>query len=331
MKKSPVLASLAVAMLSSIALAQRGSPATGIVLELKPASHQVAMGQSVPVRFSLHNASDQSITLTVPGAEPAIPSPESGLPVSHVFSGSETSGITVGTDSGRQWDKPSGYRASGEAPILMIAPHGSVGVTLDLRTHFAALRGAGHYRISWRPYDGAHGEVSAVINIGLLKRAEIVTDEGTMAMRLFYADAPQHVANFIELAESGYYNGTLFHQIAAGYFVQGGCSRGDGTGIRPDGKRISAEFNTREMKKGSVAMALLDDDPESGSCQFFVCNTRQRDWDGRYTIFGELVGDESLATLERLMNAPTDESGRPTHAMPMRSIRIVDAPQGEFP
>ncbi|MCH7591577.1 MAG: peptidylprolyl isomerase [Planctomycetes bacterium] len=331
MNKPHVLVPLAVAMLSSTGLGQRVFPAPSVLVELKPTSYYVPMGQPIPVRFSLHNASDDRITLTVPGAEPAIPSPESGLPISHVFSGSGDSGVVVATDSGRRWDDPSGYRARGEAPILTIAAHSSVGITLDLRAHFPVLRGAGQYRITWHPYAGAFGEASVLINVGQLKRAEITTDEGMMVMRLFYSDAPRHVANFIELAESGFYNGRLFHRVAPGYFVQGGCSRGDGTGIRPDGKRISAEFNGHPMKKGTVAMALLDDDPDSGSCQFFVCNTRQKDWDGRYTVFGELVGEESFATLDRLMSTPTDEAGRPLRALEMKSVRIVDAPPGEFP
>ena len=331
MNKSHVLAALAVAMLTSSGLGQRRAPATSVSVELKPVSSHVSMGQAVPVRFSLHNSGDDSITLTVPGAEPAIPSPESGLPISHVFSGGGNSGVIVTTEMGRRWDHPSGYRSTNEAPILMIAPHSSVGVTLDLRAHFPVLRGAGQYRIIWQPYAGAFGEVSVVIRIGQLKRAEITTDEGVMIVRMFYAEAPMHVANFLELAESGFYNGRLFHRVAPGYFVQGGCSRGDGTGIRPDGKRLSAEFNSRAMKKGTVAMALLDDDPDSGSCQFFVCNTRQKDWDGRYTVFGELVGEESFAVLDRLMSAPIDDEGRPIRALEMKSIRVIDAPLGEFP
>jgi len=73
-------------------------------------------------------------------------------------------------------------------------------------------------------------------------------------------------------------------------------------------------------------MALLEDDPDSASCQFFICNTRQKDWDGRYTVFGHLVGDESNETLDRLMSAEVDESNRPVRTLHMRTVRIVDAP-----
>ena len=78
-------------------------------------------------------------------------------------------------------------------------------------------------------------------------------------------------------------------------------------------------------------MALLNDDPDSASCQFFVCNTRQKEWDGRYTIFGELVGEESFETLDHLMATPVSEEGRPIRPVVMRNVRVVNAPVDEMP
>jgi cyclophilin family peptidyl-prolyl cis-trans isomerase len=152
-----------------------------------------------------------------------------------------------------------------------------------------------------------------------------------MTVRFFYADAPKTVGNFIELAKSGFYDRTTFHRIEPGYLLQGGCPKGDGTGIRADGKRIPAEFNSRPVDKGTVAMALLEDEPDSASSQFFICNTRQKEWDGRYTVFGELVGEASYETLDRLMATPVDEHGHPTRTLHVRSARIVDTPTGELP
>ena len=78
-------------------------------------------------------------------------------------------------------------------------------------------------------------------------------------------------------------------------------------------------------------MALLDDDPDSASCQFFLCNTRQKDWDGRYTVFGELTGEESAVTLDRLMAAPVDEFARPKRALYIRAVRLTDKPTSPTP
>lgn len=322
---------LSVAVLSVTASAQQITIIPGIRAVLRPVSHHIPMGQPVWIRFSIENISDEPITLTVPGKEPAIPSPELGLPLCHVFSGSLISAVTVTTESGRRWEQPLGYRAGSEAPILLIAPRSSVGITLSLRDYFPALRGAGQYRITWQPYGGRVNTETVVLTIAPLNRAEIITDKGTMTLRFFYADAPQHVANFLDLVKSGFYTGKTFHRIEPGYFLQGGCPRGDGTGIRTDGKRLAAEFNGHPIRKGTVAMALLEDNPDSASCQFFICNTRQKEWDGRYTAFGELVGEESYETLDRLMATPVDEQGRPIERMYMRNVRIVDAPHDELP
>ena len=89
-----------------------------------------------------------------------------------------------------------------------------------------------------------------VLTIAPLRRGEIITDDGTLTLRFLYSAAPNHVANFLELAESGFYNGTVFHRLESGYYLQGGCPRGDGTGIRADGKRLKAEFSHFPMRKG---------------------------------------------------------------------------------
>jgi peptidyl-prolyl cis-trans isomerase B (cyclophilin B) len=331
MPVSRVLATVVVLALAMPAQAQPLEAIPGLRATMRPISHHVPQGQPVWVRFCIENVSPKPITLTVPGTRPEIPSPEVGLPLSHLFSGGSVAGVTVVTGSGRRWEQPVGYRPASEAPILMIAPRGSVGITVDLRQHFPVFRGAGQFRVFWRPYGGRAPADPIVLTIAPLKHAEIVTDDGTMTLRLLYADAPAHVENFIELAESGFYSGKTFHRLEPGYLLQGGCPRGDGTGIRPDGKRLRAEFNGHPMRKGTVAMALLADDPDSASCQFFICNTRQKEWDGRYTAFAELVGDQSYTTLDRLMATAVDESGRPVRPLYLRNVRIVDAPPDELP
>ena len=303
-------------------------PIPGVRAQLYLPSQHVPINQPVMVQFTIANATKEPVTLTVPGTEPAIPSPEVGLPLSHVFSGTATSGLTVTSESGRHWEEAVGWRMPNQAPILLIAPHSVVGTTIDLRDYFPVLRSPGQYRLLWKPYGGATASETVVLTIAPRKQVELMTDEGTMVVSLFYDDAPQHVANFLELAKSGFYSGKTFHRLEPGYLIQAGCPRGDGTGIRIDGKRITPEFNHRPHQKGSVSLALLDDDPESGSCQFFICNTRVKDWDGKYTVFGQLADDVSLATLDRLMATPVDSQGRPRRALYIRTARLIDAPAG---
>jgi cyclophilin family peptidyl-prolyl cis-trans isomerase len=303
----------------------------GLRAHLRALSQHIPLNHPVQVEFSIENTSSQPLTLTVPGTEPQIPPPEMGLPLAHVFSGGSNSGVTVSTEAGRHWDQAVSFRTPTEAPVLLLGARSTVGTTLDLREYFPVLRGAGQYRVTWKPYAGGAVSETIVITIAPRKQVELVTDDGTLTISLFYDDAPLTVANFLELSKSGFYTGKTFHRIEPGYMIQGGCPRGDGTGIRLDGKRVPAEFNSRPHQKGSLSMALLDDDPDSASCQFFICNTRQKDWDGRYTVFGELLGDDSFATLDRLMAVPVDDFARPRRPLYIRAVRLLDEPASPTP
>lgn len=285
----------------------------------------VLAGQPVWIHFSIENISDEAVTLAVPQTEALPASRAVGLPIAHVLSGTLAPAISVVGEAGHAWDLPSRHGRFDAAPILTIAPHSTVGTRVNIEEFFPVLRSPGTYRIQWRPYRGALSCQPIMVEVARRKQAQILTDSGTMTIRLFYDDAPEHVANFIELAASDFYDNLLFHRIEPGYMIQGGCPRGDGTGIRPDGKRIGAELNGQLHRKGTVSMALLEDDLDSASCQFFICNTRQKDWDGRYTIFGELVGEESFATLDKLMNVEVDEYGQPRQPVRIRSVRITNA------
>lgn len=312
---------------SAVQAADGPTNTLGVVARVVPVSRFVSLNHPIWVQFVVENASNEPVTLTVPGAEPAIPSPEIALPLSHIFSGGPgEAGIVITTEANRSWDQPVGFHSPSQAPVLLLAPHGVVGTTVDLRDFFPALRGAGQFRVVWKPYGAAVTSLPAFITVAPRKQVEIEMDQGTMTVELFYDDAPQTVENFLELVRSGFYTGKTFHRLEPGYLLQGGCPRGDGTGIRLDGKRIPPEFNQQPHEKGTFSMALLDDDPDSGSCQFFISNTRQKDWDGKYTVFGKLAGQPSYTTFDRLMTTPVDANGRPTRPLVMRTLRITDAP-----
>ncbi len=298
----------------------------GLRAHVRLLSTPTQVGKPVWAQFIIENMTDEPVTLTVPGTTPEIPSAEMGLPISHIFSGGGVAALSLLSEGGRRIEEAPGARQATHAPILIVAAHGSVGTAVDLREYFPVLRGAGQYRLTWKPYGGGAVADNVLVNIATLKQVEIQTDDGKMTLRMFYDDAPETVANFLELARSGFYSGKIFHRLEPGYLMQGGCPRGDGTGIRLDGKRIKAEFNSRPHDKGTISMALLGDDPDSASCQFFICNTRIKDWDGKYTVFGELIGSESLATLDKMMATQVDEHSRPVRGLYIRSMRVVDAP-----
>lgn len=152
-----------------------------------------------------------------------------------------------------------------------------------------------------------------------MKQATIHTDHGTMTAQFFPEVAPAHVENFLTLAEEGFYDGVTFHRIVKGFMIQGGCPRGDGTGDGP--RTLSQEFNDKPHETGTLSMARTAD-PNSASCQFFICLDRCDFLDGQYTVFGELADDASRETLAKIGNLPVKDSGQGEKSSPISPVRI---------
>lgn len=127
------------------------------------------------------------------------------------------------------------------------------------------------------------------------KVAVIETNLGTIKIQFRADKAPGHVENFIKLAESGFYDGTVFHRIVPGFVVQGGDPRGDTSG--GPGYVIRDEINRYRYLTGSVGMALSG--PDTGGSQFFLTHSPQPHLDGTYTIFGEVL--EGQDVVERIL------------------------------
>ncbi|MCP4251477.1 MAG: hypothetical protein GY778_30950 [bacterium] len=305
-----------------------GGDHSSLVATITTSNRYVQPGASVWVDFTITNTSDHTVELAVPETKTSPANGSVGLPIAHVFSGAGFSGLSIASEHGQSWNAAIGYQPPASSETLLLRPHASVGIGVEVTQYYRVLRNPGRFRLRWSPYGGVLASNELVLEVATPKQALIQTDQGNMTLRFFYDDAPAHVANFIELARSGFYDNLNFHRLIPGYYIQGGCPNGDGTGIRADGFKLEAEFSERPIRRGAVCMARLEDDPNSASTQFLICNTRVPAWDGRYTVFGELLGDESFATLEKLMNTPTEPNGRPKQRLYTRAIRIVDAPSG---
>ena len=148
-----------------------------------------------------------------------------------------------------------------------------------------------------------------------MKHATIQTDFGDMTLRFFPDVAPKHVENFLDLAESGFYDGKTFHRIIKGFMIQGGCPKGDGTGRRPAPAQGRIQ---RSASSGGHALDGPSQDPDSASCQFFICLERCDFLDNQYTVFGELVDDASRETLRKIGDVKT---GGPRNQRPFNRSR----------
>lgn len=117
------------------------------------------------------------------------------------------------------------------------------------------------------------------------QQVRIQTSKGNIIIQLLVEEAPGSVANFLQLTNSGYFNGKNFHRVVPNFVIQGGCNRGDGWGS--EDYSIRSEFSMRKYKEGSVGMASAGKDTEG--TQWFITHSPTPHLDGRYTIFAEVV------------------------------------------
>ena len=164
--------------------------------------------------------------------------------------------------------------------------------------------------------------------------AVLKTSQGEMVVEFWPDVAPKTVANFIKLAKSGFYDGTAFHRIIQGFMIQGGDpltkdpSKDAHWGTGGADERVKAEFSERHHELGVISMARAQD-PDSASCQFFICLGPTPQLDGKYTAFGKLLkGEDVLRKLGDTPVGPTPdgrENSRPASRVALESVKIVPA------
>lgn len=167
--------------------------------------------------------------------------------------------------------------------------------------------------------------ISLILLTGCGKRVEnpIVTmeisDYGTIKIELYPKYAPNTVANFVNLVESGFYNDNTFHRLVPGFVLQGGDPDGDGTG--GPGYTIKGEFsengyvkNTLKHDKGVVSMARTNM-PNSAGSQFFIVlddtKTIHASLDNKYAAFGKVIeGMDIIENIEKNATVKDNQSGK---------------------
>ena len=148
----------------------------------------------------------------------------------------------------------------------------------------------------------------------------------------FYPDAaPNHVKNFIDLAEKGFYNGTKFHRVIPGFMIQGGdpntiSGSPYSWGTGGSGKNVAAEFNSIHHARGVVSMARSND-PNSASSQFFICVADAGSLDNQYTAFGKVT--KGMEVADKIVNAPRGAGDRPNNPTSIDKIVIREAKPDE--
>jgi peptidyl-prolyl cis-trans isomerase B (cyclophilin B) len=137
-----------------------------------------------------------------------------------------------------------------------------------------------------------------VIDDKALPQVTIQTSKGDIVIEMFEDDAPNTVANFINLAEKGFYNGLVFHRVIANFMIQGGDPQGTGRG--GPGYRFADEFSQRKHKRGTLSMA--NSGPGTNGSQFFITHVPTPHLDGKevdgvmrgHTVFGQVLKGQSV-------------------------------------
>lgn len=153
---------------------------------------------------------------------------------------------------------------------------------------------------------------------------------GTITVELYYDKAPNTVKNFIYLANSGFYDGVIFHRVIPGFMIQGGDPDGLGTG--GPGYRIKGEFTNNNVKndlshaRGVISMARQGNNyfPASAyntaGSQFFIMHADYTGLDGDYAAFGMVT--EGMDVVDAIAATPTETGDRPVTEQKMKSVRV---------
>jgi peptidyl-prolyl cis-trans isomerase B (cyclophilin B) len=163
-------------------------------------------------------------------------------------------------------------------------------------------------------------------------KAVIKTRFGEIEMKFYPNLAPKHVENFIKLAKSGFYNGTIFHRVIPGFMIQGGDPNTKnslrketfGQGGPKDEKGnpilLKAEFSDVPHKRGIVSMARANEPDKAGS-QFFIVVEDSFFLDRKYTAFGEVT--KGMGVADKIVNLPRNDHDLPNDRIEM-TVMIVE-------
>ena len=162
--------------------------------------------------------------------------------------------------------------------------------------------------------------------------ATIEMENGSKIVCELYPDiAPQSVHNFISLANSGFYNGLIFHRVIPDFMIQGGCPQG--TGMGGPGYCIKGEFaingvpNDLRHSRGVLSMARAQA-PNSAGSQFFIMHADGYFLDGQYAAFGAVM--DGMDTVDAIASVATDRNDKPKVPQVIKSI-TVDTQGVEYP
>lgn len=155
------------------------------------------------------------------------------------------------------------------------------------------------------------------------KAVILETSMGPVTFEMYDKHAPQTCRNFIELANRGYYNGTVFHRIISDFMIQGGDPTGTGRGgTSIYGDRFDDEINSELRFTGAGILAMANSGPNTNGSQFFITLAPTPHLDKKHTIFGRVSA--GMGVVQRLGAVATDGDDRPRETIKVMKAQVVD-------
>jgi cyclophilin family peptidyl-prolyl cis-trans isomerase len=151
--------------------------------------------------------------------------------------------------------------------------------------------------------------------------AVMETNHGPITIELYADRAPVTVNNFVFLAREGFYDGTIFHRVIAGFMNQGGDPQG--TGMGGPGYDFQDEFDPSLRFNEPGLLAMANAGPGTNGSQFFITTSAPGYLNDKHTIFGKVT--EGYDVVEAINAAPTDSRDRPLQDVRIESIRIDES------
>jgi cyclophilin family peptidyl-prolyl cis-trans isomerase len=150
------------------------------------------------------------------------------------------------------------------------------------------------------------------------RTATFDTTAGSFKIELFEDKAPITTKNFIDLAQKGFYNGTIFHRVIDGFMIQGGDPQGTGRG--GPGYTIKDEFHKDLRHSGAGILSMANAGPNTGGSQFFITLGATPHLDNKHAVFGKV--SEGFDVVQKIGSTRTGASDRPVTEQKINSITI---------
>lgn len=152
-------------------------------------------------------------------------------------------------------------------------------------------------------------------------KIKIETTAGDIYADLYQKEAPKTVANFVKLANEGFYNGILFHRVIPDFMIQTGDPTG--TGMGGPGYKFEDEFspNLKHDKPGVLSMA--NSGPNTNGSQFFITEGPTPHLNNRHSVFGQVT--QGIDVVKKIATAPRNAQDRPNQEIKMTKVTVLPA------